>query len=177
MEKVKVLVNRNKVVMPAGKSYNMETLNPLSDEFYRRYGHSTDDMVVFNPTVWNQQDVKRIEPYKVQTIASKPTSGNVVLRKKFPSSVVTDSVGFSLKSPESPPLPEPVTEEEPRDKSEMFMAIFVRLLLIGHNVLTVWRVTETYNNNLYWLLMIAHVLTFAEGLFTVIKRGGIDYKW
>ena len=166
--------------MPVGKSYKMETLNPLSDEFYQRYGIfqvSADDTVVFSPTIWNHQEVKMIEPYKVQRIASAPRTGNAVLRKKWPPPVLTDSNGFSLNKQERSPLPESATEAEPRDKSSMFMACFVRLLLIGHNVLTVWRVTETYNNNLYWLLLISNMLMIAEGLFTVIKRGGIDYKW
>ena len=168
--------------MPVGNNYTMETLNPLSDEFYQRYGVfqvSADDTVVFSPTIWNQQETKVIEPYKVERLRSKPTAGTAVLRKKWvPTDMgVNASNGFQLKNQEKPPLPEPAMEAEAKDKSSVFLAIFVRLLLIGHNALTVWRVTETYNDNLYWLLSISNVLMIAEGSFTVLKRGGIDYKW
>ena len=42
-------------------------------------------------------------------------------------------------------------------------------MLIGHNSVTVWRVTEVYNDDLYWLLLIANLLLMAEGAYTVIK--------
>lgn len=59
----------------------------------------------------------------------------------------------------------------------MFMAIFVRALLIAHNVMTVWRVTEAYENNMYWLLVLANFFLIFEGQIVVVKRHGLDYSW
>ncbi|XP_045211315.1 transmembrane protein 26-like [Mercenaria mercenaria] len=59
----------------------------------------------------------------------------------------------------------------------IIMACFVRFLLIAHNVLTVWRVTDDYNENMYWLIVIANFFLILEGIVVIIKRAGIEYEW
>lgn len=59
----------------------------------------------------------------------------------------------------------------------ILMACFVRLCLICHNVLTVWRVTEAYNDSVYWLLVLGNFFLIFEGQIIVLKRAGIEYSW
>lgn len=56
-------------------------------------------------------------------------------------------------------------------------ALIIRLLLIGHNVLAVWRVVKAYEDEYYWLLAIMNVFLFVEGIIVIARRRGTDYKW
>ena len=175
--------------MPANHSDNTDTVNPLSDEFYRRYGLfelSATDTFVFNPMVLYQDSVEKKESINVKQGPRLSTSDNAVFRGRRTTAPRTSQNGsFKDKLVSTSPLllseearpALPTSEEEAFTKSSVILATFVRLLLIGHNILTVWRVTATYKDELYWLLLISNVLLIAEGLFTVCRRGGIDYKW
>lgn len=59
----------------------------------------------------------------------------------------------------------------------IFMACFVRLLLMAHNILAVWRVTDAYNDDMYWLLVIANFFLILEGMVVIIKKAGMEYSW
>ncbi|XP_052815202.1 transmembrane protein 26-like [Mya arenaria] len=59
----------------------------------------------------------------------------------------------------------------------IFWAVFVRVLLVGHNVLTVWRVTEALGSPLYWLLAVLNLFLLLELHVVVVKRAGIEYSW
>ena len=136
--------------MPTSDSYIVaEKINPLSDEFYRRYGLfdlSVQDEFTFSPAVLYHSDGDKRASFTVSDV-SKPTP------------------------PGTPEI------DGRRKKVPIALAVFVRLVLIGHNALTAWRVAVAYNDDMYWLLAIANVLLIGEGLFTVITRGGMDYKW
>lgn len=63
------------------------------------------------------------------------------------------------------------------NQKQIFWAVFVRFLLICHNVLTVWRVTEVYDERFFWLITLANILMLLELQVVVIKRAGVDYSW
>ena len=135
--------------MPVSDTYIIgEKLNPLSDEFYQRYGIfelSGEDNSTFSPV-----------------IVSDSSNGK--------------KLSFDL-SDGLEPIPPATPIEHPRKKFPIFCAAVVRLVLIGHNVMSVWRVTATYNDNMYWLMALGNVLMIGESLYTICKRGGEDYKW
>ncbi len=56
-------------------------------------------------------------------------------------------------------------------------AVFVRVALLLLNLTAIWRVTLVWKNNWFWLLAVANVLFVAEGLYVVIKKRGIEWKW
>ncbi|XP_041362779.1 transmembrane protein 26-like [Gigantopelta aegis] len=56
-------------------------------------------------------------------------------------------------------------------------AVSVRLCLLLHSLLTTWRVTVNWSNDQFWLLVVANVPFIVEGLYTVIRRKGIEWKW
>ncbi|XP_050390903.1 transmembrane protein 26 [Patella vulgata] len=55
-------------------------------------------------------------------------------------------------------------------------AVSVRLMLLLHTLLTIWRVSIVYGD-IYYLLFLAVLPFILEGLYTVIKRNGIEWKW
>uniref|UniRef100_A0A2C9KBC1 Transmembrane protein 26 n=1 Tax=Biomphalaria glabrata TaxID=6526 RepID=A0A2C9KBC1_BIOGL len=59
---------------------------------------------------------------------------------------------------------------------DILKAVFVRCILVIHALVAVWRVTESYHNNMYWILACILVLLFAESCYTVIKRKGKEYQ-
>ncbi|KAH9514424.1 hypothetical protein Btru_025213 [Bulinus truncatus] len=59
---------------------------------------------------------------------------------------------------------------------DILKAIIVRCILVIHAIVAVWRVTESYHNDMYWLLACILVLLFAESCYTVIKRRGREYQ-
>jgi len=59
----------------------------------------------------------------------------------------------------------------------IFWAVFVRVFLIGHNVLTVWRVTEAYESPIFWLLAAGNLFLLLELHVVIVKRAGIEYSW
>lgn len=63
------------------------------------------------------------------------------------------------------------------NRGPILMACFVRLCMICHNVLTVWRVVESYNDSMYWLLVLGNFFLIFEGQIVVLKRAGIEYSW
>ena len=180
--------------MPVGGSYRVpETVNPLSDDFFRKYGLfelSTRDKFAFNPLVLRQNDYGKTN-FHVQNASPNPLvwrQNNLEktdrrVKNAPPNPIVWrkndyKETDFCVKN--APPAPFQVQVPPtyaPQEKLPVFLAIFVRLLLIGHNVMTVWRVTVAYNDDLYWLLLISNVLMIAEGMFTIFTRGGMDYKW
>ena len=60
---------------------------------------------------------------------------------------------------------------------KIIAAVAVRLGLIVHCMLTVWRVADIENNDLYWLLALTNVLMIIEGIYRVIKQDGEESKW
>lgn len=56
-------------------------------------------------------------------------------------------------------------------------AILVRLILITHSFVTIWRTADVLANNYYWFLALANVLLVIDGLYTVIRLKGQERKW
>lgn len=56
-------------------------------------------------------------------------------------------------------------------------AILVRMVLLVHSVLAVWRAVSIESNQWMWLLAVADVAFITEALVTIIKRKGMEYKW
>ena len=54
-------------------------------------------------------------------------------------------------------------------------AVVVRAGLCLHFVLVVWRVTVSWTDS-YWLLAAGILPFLVEGLYTVTKRNGIEWK-
>ena len=63
------------------------------------------------------------------------------------------------------------------NQKQILWAVLVRLLLIGHNVLTVWRVVEACNEPYYWLITVANLLLLLELHVVIVHRAGVDYSW
>lgn len=63
------------------------------------------------------------------------------------------------------------------NQKQIFWAVLVRLLLIGHNVLTVWRVVEVKEDNLYWLMTLVNLLLLFELHIVIVRRAGVDFSW
>ncbi|ESO84201.1 hypothetical protein LOTGIDRAFT_211143, partial [Lottia gigantea] len=55
-------------------------------------------------------------------------------------------------------------------------AMVVRFILFCHTLLTIWRVASTYGD-IYYLLTLALIPYLIEGIYTVIRRKGIEWKW
>ncbi|XP_062576515.1 transmembrane protein 26-like [Saccostrea cucullata] len=60
---------------------------------------------------------------------------------------------------------------------DIIQAIFVRMLLICHSFLCVWRAVDVRKDELYWCLALTNVILILETIYTVIKRQGRDPKW
>ena len=56
-------------------------------------------------------------------------------------------------------------------------AILVRIVLLIHSLLAIWRVVNIAGNLHFWYLAIADGAFLIEGLVTIIARRGIEYKW
>lgn len=56
-------------------------------------------------------------------------------------------------------------------------AIMVRLVLLVHSLLAIWRVVNIANDMHFWYLAIADGVFLIEGLITIIARKGMEYKW
>lgn len=123
---------------------------------------------------------------QLPVVNSVPVSSkNPDLRVTEPSSLI-ESKGFEGQAIKE--MNEDSFEDDKMDKtynfnkiygnsSSILMACFVRALLIGHNILTVWSVTDAYNENLYWLLVISNFFLIFEGMVVVIQKGGVEYLW
>lgn len=60
---------------------------------------------------------------------------------------------------------------------DAIQAIFVRLLLVCHSFLCVWRAVDVRKDELYWCLALTNVILVLETIYTVVKRQGRDPKW
>lgn len=56
-------------------------------------------------------------------------------------------------------------------------ASLVRIVLLVHSALAIWRAVSISNNEWLWLLAVADVAFITEALITIIKRKGMEYKW
>lgn len=56
-------------------------------------------------------------------------------------------------------------------------AILVRLVLLVHSLLAIWRVVNIANDEKFWYLAIADGVFLLEGIVTIIARKGMEYKW
>ncbi|XP_045213334.2 transmembrane protein 26-like [Mercenaria mercenaria] len=59
----------------------------------------------------------------------------------------------------------------------IFLACLVRMMLIGHNVLIVWRVTVDYKDTMYWLFTVANFFLIFECVIVIIRNAGKEYSW
>ncbi|XP_046352543.1 transmembrane protein 26-like [Haliotis rufescens] len=56
-------------------------------------------------------------------------------------------------------------------------AVTVRLVLFLHTIVAIWRVTDVWQNDQFWLLTLATVPFIIEGIYVVVKKEGIEWKW
>ncbi|XP_067672952.1 transmembrane protein 26-like [Haliotis asinina] len=56
-------------------------------------------------------------------------------------------------------------------------AVVVRLVLFLHTIVSIWRVTDVWKNDQFWLLTLATVPFIIEGIYVVVKKEGIEWKW
>ena len=171
------------------------TIDPMSDDFYQRYrlfespllnnnvwsstiikDLSTQGKIVFNPAVLNHLDENNSGYSKDSSYRRDKTPLTHDKFEDFADQAdYEDEVSVTSQTPSTKLSPTPKGIHNPRFTS--FLAVFVRLMLIGHNSVAVWRVTVAYNDELYWLLLITNLLLMAEGAVAVYWRRGIDYKW
>lgn len=57
-----------------------------------------------------------------------------------------------------------------------FKALGVRLALVLHCILVVWRVAVSWKDDHYWLLLTAIVPLVVEGLYNAFKQNGVEWK-
>ena len=68
-------------------------------------------------------------------------------------------------------------------KKQIIKIIALRLLMIFHTVLTIWRVTVEKNNPLYWILTFCIMLQILEGVYSLLrdrrikKRSVYSLRW
>lgn len=53
----------------------------------------------------------------------------------------------------------------------------LRFLMIVHNILIIWRVTEEKNNDLYWILTLTVALQLLEGTYSLLHDKRIRKRW
>ena len=60
---------------------------------------------------------------------------------------------------------------KPRDLTpkQATKIIVLRLLMILHNILIIWRVTIEKNNQLYWILTLTVALQIFEGVYSLLR--------
>ena len=60
---------------------------------------------------------------------------------------------------------------KPRDLTpkQATKIIVLRLLMILHNILTIWRVTVEKSNQLYWILTLTVALQVLEGVYSLLR--------
>ncbi|XP_046581402.1 transmembrane protein 26-like [Haliotis rubra] len=56
-------------------------------------------------------------------------------------------------------------------------AIFVRIMLTSHSLLSVWRVVDVTKFRYYWLLLASNILVLLETYFRLKKKKGQEGKW
>ena len=72
----------------------------------------------------------------------------------------------------------PKRHVEPRDPTpkQVTKIIFLRLLMILHNILIIWRVTIEKNNQLYWLLALTILLQILEMVYSLVRDRRIQKR-
>ena len=68
-------------------------------------------------------------------------------------------------------------EKEKRKNIHIVKGTFVRLLFLLHSSVILWRVTEVRGNELLWIYCISFSFILFEGLWILVTRHGIEYKW
>lgn len=56
-------------------------------------------------------------------------------------------------------------------------AIAVRLLLMTHSLVTIWRTVDVLDDKWYWFLAAANVVLIIDGFFTIFRLKGQERKW
>ncbi|XP_050393067.1 transmembrane protein 26 isoform X2 [Patella vulgata] len=59
----------------------------------------------------------------------------------------------------------------------MFWAILVRVILICHTMITIWRTVDTKGEGVYWYLLNFVLLQLSEGIYTVVRKKGAENNW
>lgn len=65
--------------------------------------------------------------------------------------------------------------------TKLFLSVlkagFTRLLFAGHIFVTVWRVTDVYQDNIYWLLLLFLGGMLLEFIVIMYSREGKEWNW
>ena len=128
------------------------TVNPLSDSLYQMYSLSLENGYT-RDTTQRRNRQRTLENNNVNGIVIYDDPG-----VKYPENIGEWPASMWKLGP-------------------IFSAVFVRMLLICHNVVTVWRVTEDFNDQIFWFLIMANILLIVEGFVVIWKRGGVEYSW
>ncbi|KAI8480906.1 transmembrane protein 26, partial [Branchiostoma belcheri] len=59
----------------------------------------------------------------------------------------------------------------------IFKAILTRLLFSLHAIITIWRTEENTGQPLFWLFCLPLYFLLVEGVITIKKRKGLEWKW
>ena len=72
----------------------------------------------------------------------------------------------------------PKRDVEPREATpkQVTKIIFLRLLMILHNILITWRVTIEKNNQRYWLLALTTLLQILEMVYSLVRDRRIQKR-
>ena len=60
---------------------------------------------------------------------------------------------------------------------DAILALVARTMFVVHSLVAFWRVLAVVNSGLIWFLLIPPLALIAEGVYTVVFRGGQEYKW
>lgn len=64
-----------------------------------------------------------------------------------------------------------------RNFHNIFTSLFVRILLVIHSLLIVWRCADAEQNDTFWLLGLVNLLIAIEGIYRARKYDGQESKW
>lgn len=56
-------------------------------------------------------------------------------------------------------------------------AIAVRVLLMTHSLVTIWRTVDVLDDKWYWSLAAANVFLIIDGFYTIFRLKGQERKW
>ena len=79
--------------------------------------------------------------------------------------------------------PKQIVDPRTLTKKQKIKIVALRLLMILHTFLTIWRVTVEKNNPLYWILTLSITLQILEGLYSwhsdrrIKKRSVYSLRW
>ncbi|KAH3861290.1 transmembrane protein 26-like [Dreissena polymorpha] len=63
------------------------------------------------------------------------------------------------------------------NRRDIFWAVLVRIFLVSHSLIAIWRVTEAYSEPLYWFLAASNMFLLLETSIVIVGRAGIEYSW